>query len=258
MHSLDLVSEKAATAAAMFGLDPATLTADRAPRALRRAAALVALRIHLSLAPGHVALITGPSGAGKSMILKALAARVQCRVPSAECPDATQDSGSRTQDFPLVDLFPLPLPETLSLLARLGLAEATLFTRYPSELSDGQRARLELALAIARSSLRASVPGGACLRAFPPTILADEFLSTLDRTTARNVARSLRRCLASESSVRLVAATAHDDLIEALEPDRLVRVPLGFGSGAEARFIPRASTGNGALSASEGVAGVTQ
>ena len=58
-------------------------------------------------------------------------------------------------------------------------------------------------------------------------LLADEFGSTLDRTTASVIAGSVRRWV-RRSRVCFVAATAHDDLLEPLDPDVLVEVePAG-------------------------------
>ena len=50
---------------------------------------------------------------------------------------------------PLVDALPLPTKEALDLLTACGLSEAQLLLRTPAELSDGQRYRFRLALALA-------------------------------------------------------------------------------------------------------------
>ena len=53
-------------------------------------------------------------------------------------------------DTPLVDCFEgTELDRTLALLSQVGLAEAWSYLRTPAELSEGQRWRLKLALAIA-------------------------------------------------------------------------------------------------------------
>ena len=52
-------------------------------------------------------------------------------------------------------------------------------------------------------------------------LLADEFCSTLDRLCARAVAYRVRR-MASREGVTVLAASAHDDLLEDLAPDVLV------------------------------------
>jgi len=52
-------------------------------------------------------------------------------------------------------------------------------------------------------------------------LLADEFCSTLDRLCARAVAYRVRR-MASREGVTVLAASAHDDLLEDLAPDVLI------------------------------------
>jgi hypothetical protein len=111
-----------------------------------------------------------------------------------------------------------PLEQALRLLSMAGLADAFLLLRTPQELSDGQRYRLRLALAI-----EALVSPGA-ERAAPsasPVLVADEFCSTLDRLCARAVAYRIRR-LSSAGNVTVLAASAHDDLLEDLAPDVLI------------------------------------
>lgn len=62
------------------------------------------------------------------------------------------------------------------------------------------------------------------------TIIIDEFASTLDRPTAAGLCRTLRRW-ASESGVRVVCITAHDDVLEWLGP----RVLAVVGETTEVR-----------------------
>ena len=52
-------------------------------------------------------------------------------------------------------------------------------------------------------------------------VLADEFGATLDRLTAQVIARNIRKWV-TRSRVCFVAATTHDDLLEALAPDTLI------------------------------------
>ncbi len=214
-----LTSPRALKACAMFGLFPLDSVDRVSP--LESAAFDVAATIDRTLAPGKLALITGPSGGGKSTILRALAARLE------ESAIIAADPATHARLKPIVDLFDSPLEATLRTLARAGLADATLFSRTPQELSDGQRARLAFALAMDRARAAGATP----------TLLADEFASTLDRTTARSLSLTLRRWLASAPPLRLILATAHDDLLEPLKPDLLVYIPLGFGEGARADIL---------------------
>jgi energy-coupling factor transporter ATP-binding protein EcfA2 len=173
-------------------------------------------------------LITGPSGGGKSSLMRevAAAARTQGGRVITSC--------GALPDRPIIDLVRAPLERALATLARAGLADAALLARTPQELSEGQRLRLRLALAI--SKIERTVP--------PAIVLIDEFASTLDRATARCLCRALRRQLDQDQRLvgRLVLATAHHDVADWLEPDMVVVVPLG---NAEPEFTYASSAGGG-------------
>lgn len=122
-----------------------------------------------------------------------------------------------------MDLIERPLDEALTLLSRLGLADAQRLVTPGGRLSEGERARLALAVAIDRSApvgVLSRVSSGAPV----PTILADEFASTLDTPTAESLAVAARRVL--PPGARLVCATARDEIVAALRPDLLVVVPF--------------------------------
>ena len=114
------------------------------------------------------------------------------------------------------------LRETLLALARVGLAEAWTYLRTPAELSDGQRWRLRLAVALDRA--RRATTNHPTARV---VLVADEFAALLDRVTGCVVARSLRRTIGPGSRVAALVATAHDGVTRALSPDVLVRCDFG-------------------------------
>lgn len=182
--------------------------------ALLRSAHHAAEDLHRALPVGGIALITGPSGSGKSTLLRALT-RTLARQRHAMI--RVRPTRARS----VIDAVPGPVPRAIAFLAGAGLADATLLDRPPRRLSEGQRARLDLAAALARAARRA--------RAAPITLLADELASTLDRLTAaclcRALARTLRR-LARDHPIRLVAATAHHDVADWLEPDLVAALRL--------------------------------
>ncbi len=174
-------------------------------------------KTHLNLAPGHLIFVTGASGSGKSTILKLIHQQTQ-QHPHAHV--LNFDALPKLQDKPLVDVFPnRTLSQTLQLLSLAGLNDAFVMLRKPSQLSDGQRYRLRLAQTMAMA--QADVM---------PTklkiILADEFCSTLDRVTAKVLARNLRKWV-THADVCFVAATTHDDLLEPLAPNTLIEKHLG-------------------------------
>lgn len=208
--------------------------------------------IQLPLAPGRIVFITGVSGGGKSTLLRLIRQAFSkddltptealeedpCSTPPAvvcseslpPLPDlALVDALAHPQAGPCLDapvdpsaatrLPPISLEQVCHWLSLAGLNDAAVMLRKPEQLSEGQRHRLRLAQAMAIAERR---PEHWAL------LLVDEFGSTLDRVTAVGLARSLRRWI-SQSRVCLIAATTHDDLLEALQPDVLVELSPGGG-----------------------------
>ena len=157
--------------------------------------------------PGTLTLFTGPSGSGKSSLLRAAVAALE----SAGVPVVRADRPD-LPDAPLADalagLLPGGFDAARALFSRCGLAEPRLLLRTPAELSDGQRFRFRLALAVARASADPAAPG---------VVACDEFAALLDRTLAAAVAHNVRR-LCDASGVGFLLATTHEDLAADLRP----------------------------------------
>lgn len=204
-------SVRAQSACAMFGL-----RVEHAPTrslASLRTFAQAAQQLDQALSHSNIALITGPSGSGKSTILRALEHRLLRRHHRVIRSSTELLTNSKK---PIVDLFGSSLPRALRQLARAGLADATIFPLAASELSDGQRLRLAIALALSTAERFGA----------PTTVLADEFASVLDTPTAAALSMGVTRWVRELSRVRFVAATARDEVLEALHPDVLVYQPL--------------------------------
>lgn len=195
-----------------FGLDAARL----GERPASVAAEPDAEHLLAAVKDGRVALVTGPSGSGKSVLLDAAASRLgaggrdqarsrrvtlahHCRLDRRRAA-AEHRAGVALDDW-------------LGLLSIAGLADAHVLATPAGRLSDGERARLRLASAMSR------VEAGGWL-------FIDECCSTLDRETAAGVASALRRW-ATKSGARVVAASAHGDLVRLLGPDLVVRCEPG-------------------------------
>lgn len=188
--------------------------------------------IELPLSPGQTVLITGVSGGGKSTLLRLISEALgqTLKPDAASSPSLIEMSQlPKLPDCALVDALarpeglsdnerpPADLKTVCQWLSRAGLSDAAVMLRRPSELSVGQRHRLALAQALAVVERR---------EADWSVLLADEFGSCLDRTTAKGLATSVRRWV-GKTRVCLLAATAHDDVLEPLNPDVLVEVAPG-------------------------------
>ena len=210
--------------------------------------------IDIPLRPGTIVFITGPSGGGKSTILRAIqehalgAGRPCTSVDGPEVasrmtsPDAADRAAARPSVHRVIDCLEgrdggddgdaRPLAELMSILARAGLAEAAIMVRPVAVLSDGERARLKLAIAMdllewtaSAAATGSSAPSDGPAGSASALLIADEFTSAVDRATARSIARLVASWI-RRSPHCLVAATAHDDILEALRPDILVHAQL--------------------------------
>ncbi|MEZ6056618.1 MAG: ATP-binding cassette domain-containing protein [Planctomycetaceae bacterium] len=195
---------------------------------------VIAEQLELPVRGGDVVLFTGASGSGKSSLMRALAAKLAessfSEMAATELSyDGTADQTSRPMetdtvvnlddlklpDTLLIDALPLPVEEAMNLLSSCGLGEAHLMLRTPSELSDGQRYRFRLALALSQN---------------PQWIVADEFTATLDRTLAKVIAFNIRR-LSLRTGTGFLLATTHEDVTADLSPNLHVQCRLdGFVS----------------------------
>jgi uncharacterized protein len=160
--------------------------------------------------PGRVVLISGASGSGKSSLMRAM--REKCAHGWIDLQKI------RLRDVPVVDCFgEEPVEKVLERLSRVGLGEVWTYLRRSSQLSEGQRWRLRLAIGIHRANQSRA----------PVVLAADEFAALLDRVTAKVVARCVRKAVDAMPHLCVIVATSHDDLTHALAPDILIRCDYG-------------------------------
>ncbi|MGV1754848.1 ATP-binding cassette domain-containing protein [Agrobacterium sp. CG674] len=152
----------------------------------------------IDIKQGDIVYITGQSGSGKSLLLRDLSA--QMTAGGLKVADLNK---IELEERPVVELLGATTNEALDLLAKAGISDAWIYIRKPSELSDGQRYRLKLAILMASDA---------------DVWIADEFGAVLDRVTARVVAFSMQK-VARRAGKTFMPATTHDDMVAELAPD---------------------------------------
>jgi ABC-type ATPase with predicted acetyltransferase domain len=188
-----------------------TASVERTPRVLEIAEAfglgltdkefVIYDNLELEIRQGDVVYITGQSGSGKSLLLRDLE-----RAMAQRDLNVVDINDIQLADKPLIELVGSTTTKATDLLAKAGISDAWIYIRKPSELSDGQRYRLRLAMLMA---MKADV------------WFADEFCAVLDRPTAKAVAFNAAK-VARATGKTLIVATTHTDLKEELGPSLTV------------------------------------
>jgi ABC-type ATPase with predicted acetyltransferase domain len=183
--------------------------------------------LELEVRQGDVLYVTGQSGSGKSLILRELA-----RQMSAGSLKVADLNALTLPEMPVIEIVGNTITEAADLLAKAGISDAWIYIRKPSELSDGQRYRLKLAMLMNQPA---------------DVWVADEFGAVLDRVTAKCVAFNMQK-VARRLNKTLIVATTHTDLKDELGPSLTItkrfrqrvdietatheQVGSGFDSGA--------------------------
>lgn len=139
----------------------------------------------------NIMLICGNSGSGKSTILREL----------GDVPKLWYD-----YDKAVISQFPnMTEEEVCDLLCSVGLSSVPTWLRKPQELSNGERARLDLCKAIYETEKG-------------KIVFIDEFTSVVNRDVAKSMSFALQR-YARQNGLKMVIASCHFDIIEWLQPD---------------------------------------
>ncbi len=183
------ISEKSGAVMRMFGLTTSQLSEKD-----------VCHSCTVRISAGDVVYITGPSGAGKSVILREL----EKLIGAEERINLSQIE--LCSDKSLIDCIEGDVLNGLKLLSVAGLNDCFSILNQPANLSDGQKWRFRLAMAMSRGKR---------------FIFADEFCSELDRITAAVIAYNVRR-FAKRNGVTFILAGSQEDVLIDLSPDVLV------------------------------------
>ena len=177
--------------------------------------------LSLSIEPGEVVLVTGASGSGKSTVLALLTREMMDLQQSMEitgkftglAPQSTANlSTNWDENLPLIDQVGGSVKDAIEILNSVGLAEAHLYVKRPSQISDGQRYRFAVAsLCDSKKAIW----------------VADEFASSLDQLTAAIVAKGLRKRAYRFGATLVIAAPHVHNFVDSLMPNKLVTLRWG-------------------------------
>ena len=132
-----------------------------------------------------IGLIVGPSGSGKTLLLRSFG-------PAPEY--------DWNPDFAICSHFQ-NFKHAIDMLSAVGLNTIPVWLKPHYVLSTGERARVDIAVALKDYAV------------------FDEFTSTVDRSTARSLAASIRVYADRHDIHNLTFASCHRDIIEWLDPD---------------------------------------
>jgi len=183
------ITDKVGKVMRMFGVSYDRLTGHRDVH-----------RCEVEFGDGDIVFITGPSGAGKSVLLR----EFERELPADERINLSDIELSA--DKTLVDCIEGDFLTAINLLSTAGLNDVFCVLNQPANLSDGQKYRYRLAMALAAGK---------------KYIFADEFCTNLDSITACVISCNIRR-YANRQGVTFILASVRQDMLVELCPDVLV------------------------------------
>lgn len=188
-----IITDKVASVCRMFGLTIDRITERK-----------INYSCKLQINDGDIVYLSGPSGVGKSVLLKEL----EKSVPN---PDRINlEEINLPDNKTLIDCIDAGMLDSLKVLSLAGLNDCFCILNQPCNLSDGQKYRFRLAMALAAKK---------------KFIFADEFCSELDRITAAVISYNIHK-FAKRTDTIFILASSHDDILLDLSPDVLIVAEL--------------------------------
>lgn len=146
--------------------------------------------------PYNVGLIIGNSGSGKTTLAK--------HIWGDECFESLLDP-----NLSIIDQFDdgYSYDERVAFLSGVGLGAPVTWIQPVKTLSNGQQARCEVALQVARQDNKFTI--------------IDEFTSVVDRTVAKAMSHSVQK-VARKNAKTIVLLSCHYDIVDWLNPDWII------------------------------------
>ncbi len=193
--------------------------------------------VEVVIKPGEIVAVVGASGAGKTTFLRMIIGAAKKELQSDERYKPSEGRVEVPSNTKIAYLLPGEAEpvfgsETLlehiyskvrdpvaavEILNMVGLSDAVFYRARFNELSTGQKERAKLASLLAEK---------------PNLLIIDEFTAHLDTLTAQRVARKLGM-LARKAGITVIVATNRVEVLNTLNPDKIIYV--GYGSVSEAK-----------------------
>lgn len=155
----------------------------------------------------NIGCIVGDSGSGKSTILNKIG---KVFVPQYEAGKSVVSQFSNHTPSEAVDI-----------LQSVGLSSIPTYFHKPSELSFGERHRLDVAMALASGV---------------DIIMVDEFTSVVNRACAKSLSYALQRYVRN-NGLKVIVASCHFDIIEWLMPNWVFNLSKRFNGKCEIEYF---------------------